>query len=884
MVPRAGSALLSRLRARSASFSSDAALPSRLRARSASFSSDASASRSRVSLETVAAAVSALRSRGVPVVAAADGPDATREVTLKSRDFHWYSPVLKSSLRGLRGDAVVHARHEEDVVATAGVAAAMGVPLVPRGAGTGNYGQAVPLRGGIVLDLSLMRQIVALDPVDGVVRAGAGILLADLEDTARSHGWELRQHPSTRRTATLGGFVAGGSTGVGALMHGGLAEDGAVLGLRVVTAEPEPRVLELTGRDVFPVVHAYGTNGVITEVEVPLARAQPWWDCVASFPRLADAAKFALELGEAPAIVAREVSVHQAPTFATLLSHTPLGKRLGEIRVEGSERKSAESHADRHVVLAQVSGPGRGPLERLATDNGGAMCFAPSRSGGGAGESPGAFAPGSPPLHEYAWNHTTLHALKRDKSVTYLQAAMPPGEKGLAAVDAVAAAFDASEVLQHLEVVRFGGRVGFASLALLRPREDERGIAGNGSHDRLREIMRWHEANGVPVFDPHAYVLEDGGMKETDFAQLGFKKGADPAGVMNPGKMRAWEEGKATTEASDPRGSFSAAYRLARQKEERKEPTSGVPGGAEDEVEHPGDARETSDGSKSDALMSRYWSEWSTADFSRADLRSAVAILPLGAIEAHGPHLPVGVDAMHNDAILRRALDLVPDRVRVLALPALDFGASCEHAAFAGTVGLQPDTARRAWEDIGACVARAGIRKLILYNSHGGNHALAEDTARRLRIAHDAVVALALNLGCCPGDEHVTAAFPEDEIRFGIHGGAVETSVMMHLRPELVRASELRRFPSSAAEMPRGGMLQKHQLGFGVKTGWVSQDLHPAGVVGDAAAADAGKGAALADAAARGLARLIEEMYAVDADEWTGNEAMYPPQGGGGGG
>ena len=146
MVPRAGSALLSRLRARSASFSSDA-----------------SASRSRVSLETVAAAVSALRSRGVPVVAAADGPDATREVTLKSRDFHWYSPVLKSSLRGLRGDAVVHARHEDDVVATAGVAAAMGVPLVPRGAGTGNYGQAVPLRGGIVLDLSLMRQIVALD-------------------------------------------------------------------------------------------------------------------------------------------------------------------------------------------------------------------------------------------------------------------------------------------------------------------------------------------------------------------------------------------------------------------------------------------------------------------------------------------------------------------------------------------------------------------------------------------------------------------------------------------------------------------------------------------------------------------------------------------------
>ena len=135
------------------------------------------------------------------------------------------------------------------------------------------------------------------------MRAQSGIILADLEDHTRESGWELRQHPSTRRTATLGGFVAGGSTGVGALLHGGLAEDGAVAGLRVVTAESTPRVLELTGRDVFPVVHAYGTNGIITEVEIPLARAQPWWDAVAVFPTLKPAAVFALDVGEAPAVV-----------------------------------------------------------------------------------------------------------------------------------------------------------------------------------------------------------------------------------------------------------------------------------------------------------------------------------------------------------------------------------------------------------------------------------------------------------------------------------------------------------------------------------------------------------------------------------------------------
>ena len=153
--------------------------------------------------------------------------------------------------------------------------------VVARGAGTGNYGQAVPLFGGVVLDLSGLDQIEKLDAERGTVLAGAGSLLSTIEDATRQQGWELRQHPSTRRNATLGGFVAGGSTGHGALLHGGLSEDGAVLGLRVVTAEATPRVLELRGRDVFPVVHAYGTNGIIVAVEVPLARAQPWVDVTA---------------------------------------------------------------------------------------------------------------------------------------------------------------------------------------------------------------------------------------------------------------------------------------------------------------------------------------------------------------------------------------------------------------------------------------------------------------------------------------------------------------------------------------------------------------------------------------------------------------------------
>ena len=593
-------------------------------ARSLAF--DASA---RVSPEAVAGAVAELRERGVEVVDSADSDDAARRVALASRDFYWYSPKLKRELRGMKGDALVVARSEADVVNAAGVAARGGVPLTPRGAGTGNYGQAVPMRGGIVLDLSPMDQIVSFDARDGIVRAHAGINLARLEEETRKQGWELRQHPSTRRTATLGGFVAGGSTGVGAVTHGGLAEDGAVLGLRVVTAEPSPRTLELRDRDVFPVVHAYGTNGVVTEVEVPLARAQLWWDGVYRFPTLRDAAKFALELGEAPAIVAREVSVHQSPTFARELAHTALGGMLRDAGV-----------GDAHVVLAQMAKPSLGPARRLARDNDGDVCFEPSRSED--------VALGIP-LYEYAWNHTTLHALKRDKSVTYLQAAMMPGE-ALDLVSAVEQRYGADELVQHLEVVRFGGRIGFASLALLRPGTDAEAAVGT-----VEEVMRWHESNGIPVFNPHTHVLEDGGMKQTDWAQLGFKSGADPNGVLNPGKMRAWEEGEATTEASDPRGSFSAAYRLAQSDgaAANKDPTNKIPNPNSKEErakEEPNEesnrtneepnAAPTTTTTRERKPTSRLWSEWTTEDFATEDLSDAVAVLPLGATEAHARTFP----------------------------------------------------------------------------------------------------------------------------------------------------------------------------------------------------------------------------------------------------
>ena len=524
-----------------------------------------------------------------------------------------HSPVLKASLKGLRGDLLVAPADEAEVVAAAGLAAQHGVPVTPRGAGTGNYGQAVPLQGGAVLDLSRLDRVHALDAEHGTARAGAGVLLADLEEAAREHGWELRQHPSTRRTATLGGFVAGGSTGVGGLLHGGTAEDGAVLAARVVTMEPEPRVLELEGRDVFPVVHAYGTNGILTEVTVPLARAHKWQDAVCAFDSLADAAGFALAAGRAPALIARAVSAFQAPIGAEFF-HT-----MTQLR---------EEQRDKHLVLVQCTKPSLGPLARLASDWEGAVGYVES-----AEEA-------KIPLYEYCWNHTTLLGLKKDKAVTYLQAAMEP-DRALALVAEVEGAFRAEEVMQHLEAVRFGGQVGFASLALLRP----------GSNARLQEIMDWHEAHGMPVFDPHTHVLEDGGMKEIDWAQYHFKKEADPQGLLNPGKMRAWDEAdaiKSNSATDQQQGAFTAAYRVADTSELKAEATArggGVP-------------------------RRRYWSHWTTQEMSAADLTQAVALLPIGAVEAHGPVLPLGTDAIHNKAILDRAVAALPDDVEVLVLPA----------------------------------------------------------------------------------------------------------------------------------------------------------------------------------------------------------------------
>ncbi len=424
-------------------------------------------------------------------------------VKMKSRDFYWYSPVLKRELEEVTADIVVTPQNEAEVATVLAAAHEFGVPVTPRGAGTGNYGQAMPLTGGVLLNLIEMNRI--LEIARGRVVAEPGALLIDIDKAASASGQELRMFPSTRATASIGGFIAGGSGGVGSITWGGLRDFGNVLKLRVMTMESAPRTLDLKGADLHKAVHAYGTNGVITEVEAPLTAAYDWVEVIVGLDSFDAATAYGYALGQQDGILKKLVTVVAAPAPERFFL------RHRKLIPEGKS-----------VVLVMVAPHALDALEAFTRPVKGAeILFVSSRA---APES----LRGLPPLYELAWNHTTLRALRVDPAITYLQIRYPDD---LAVISQIHEQFG-DEVIGHLELIRFNGRIGFAGLPMVR----------FSSEARLQEIMEAHEAMGAMVFNPHRYTLEEGGMKQTDATQLAFKRETDPQGLLNPGKMIAWED------------------------------------------------------------------------------------------------------------------------------------------------------------------------------------------------------------------------------------------------------------------------------------------------------------------------------------------------------
>ncbi|RZM01940.1 MAG: creatininase family protein [Variovorax sp.] len=252
----------------------------------------------------------------------------------------------------------------------------------------------------------------------------------------------------------------------------------------------------------------------------------------------------------------------------------------------------------------------------------------------------------------------------------------------------------------------------------------------------------------------------------------------------------------------------------------------------------------------------RFWSQLASPDFATLDPAATVAVLPLGATEQHGPHLPLGVDSMLVEGIVAAALPLLPVDLPVLFLPTQAIGLSPEHANFAGTLTLSSETLIRLWKDIGAGVARAGVRKLVLFNAHGGHVGAMDIVARELRAAHGLIVYGASWFNLPLGE--AGAAFDADEHRFGVHAGQIETSMMLALHPGLVDMSAARDFPSASRDRaPHYALLGN---GRSAKLGWSMEDYNADGAAGDAAAARADLGRAVVDAAAAQLALLLAEV------------------------
>jgi len=418
-----------------------------------------------------------------------------------SADFHGYSPVLRKLLEGCRGQLVACPSRVEEVMAVAGACARHGVPLTVRGAGTGNYGQCVPLAGGLVLDMTGLNRVRRVDGETGEVEVEAGTLLVELDRWLLPHGRALRLAPSTYRGATVGGFIAGGSGGIGSLRWGFLRDPGHLLGLEVVSVEPEPRLLRLEGQACEPLNHAYGTNGILTALRLATTDAVGWWQMVVGFSDGAQALEAAQAL-PATALLLQELCLLDAPLAAAL--PWPAGcpsPSPGESRLLLLLAPDALAVASSWLEARGGSVVWR---ERESTSRG-------------------------VPLRELTWNHTTLHWRARHPDWTYLQLLLPQPEGPF--LEGLRSRWG-DALHWHLEGVRQGGATRLAALPVLR----DQGIGP------LNELMAQCRDGGGLLFDPHVLTVEDGGLGVIDAQQVDCKRDLDPLGLLNPGKLRGWWE------------------------------------------------------------------------------------------------------------------------------------------------------------------------------------------------------------------------------------------------------------------------------------------------------------------------------------------------------
>jgi FAD/FMN-containing dehydrogenase len=421
-----------------------------------------------------------------------------------SQDFNWYSPVLKRQLEGKAAAAAVRPRTEEEIRRLVGVCARLRIPITVRGSGTGNYGQCVPLQGGVLLDMSGYNAF--LWARGGAARAQAGIRMWYLEKATRDQGLELRCMPSTYRSATLGGLYGGGFGGIGSINYGPLGSRGNVLGIKAMTIAEEPEIIELRGPEALAMHHVWGTNGLVLEIELAMAPVHDWMETIVTFTSFDAALDFSDVLSRSAGIVKKELAFFASPVPDYI-------KQLADYLPPGC-----------HACIVLVAESSEAAMLELVAQFGGAVTYRKTAA---------EVAAGNRTLLEYTWNHTTLHAMRVDKSITYLQSAFTPGQH-LEQVRRMEKLLG-SEVLMHAEFIRnMDGLMTCTALQLVKFSTEE----------RLQEIMKIHRDNGVRINDPHVFIVEDGRANgELPQPVMDTKKRFDPLGLMNPGKVRAWMDG-----------------------------------------------------------------------------------------------------------------------------------------------------------------------------------------------------------------------------------------------------------------------------------------------------------------------------------------------------
>ncbi len=390
---------------------------------------------------------------------------------------------------------MVKPRTKCDVLKVARACARHHVPIIARGAGTANFGQGIPLAGGIILDMTGMDKILWVK--DRKVRAEPGIILYDLDvQLQKEHGMEIRMHPSTRKSATLGGYVGGGHVGAGSCQYGILHDRGNIAGIEVVSVEEEPRIVEVRGSEVNRVHHAYGTNGIITELEMPLAPAYRWLEAIIEFPEFMQVARFLIDFCEEHGVIKKLASGNgwPMPKLFTPLAHY-----------------SQEGYSTAHVMVADEF---RDTFISLVNDSGGKLVYEGLEDQG----------PFNIPLYEFSFGHVRRYIDKYDPSLI-ANFGMFPADDLYGCIKRIRDLMPDAPF--HLEMKRKDG---------LLVAQGSPNFHYAGPEDLARRVEQF-QALGYIAANIHTPFVRENGMKTVDEAEFAFKRAMDPYDLMNRGKF-----------------------------------------------------------------------------------------------------------------------------------------------------------------------------------------------------------------------------------------------------------------------------------------------------------------------------------------------------------